>query len=64
MTSNPEDKIEDLAPDQDAEDQVRGGAGQYVGGDGRAGSSGPPKQSGGSGGGSPSGGAGAGADSK
>jgi hypothetical protein len=27
MTSNPEHKIEDLAPDQDAVDQVRGGGG-------------------------------------
>jgi hypothetical protein len=62
MTSNPEDKIEDLQPDQDAQVQVRGGGGEIGSNPGRSGgsgpSSGPPGQSGGGGGGGSGGGAG------
>ncbi len=62
MTSNPEDKIEDLQPDTDAADDVRGGpAGGSISSNprpsgGSGGGSGPPPGQSGGGGGSPSGG--------
>ncbi len=58
MTGNPEDKIEDLQPDQDAVDQVRGGGrdGQSSGPGGGPSAPGGGGAPGGSGGTSGSGG--------